>query len=268
MNRQAAKATKGRFDGIESFLLLVVEGEGLGGDDGLVRLGVAADIFHADRDETFLREALEGRRGAFAEVGDGEGAVRRVEQEGEDGVLFRGALIQFCERLGIGIRHGGGDAAGLRRVVLRAHRLRQDGADHAFDTGTIVVRDPARRLQQHRRNQRLGIDQRFHLAHRELALRRRRRHGQHRPGSVFLPDRHAHPAALHHRQPLGDDVIEDKLEGAVDEHAGDHGGMLRSEVSNIKSQEWEQFIQWPCGTRIEEMERSGGKDICRANFLL
>jgi hypothetical protein len=44
--------------------------------------------------------------------------------------------------------------------------------------------------------------------------------------------------------------------------------MLRSEVSNIKSQEWEQFIQWPCGTRIEEMERSGGKDICRANFFL
>ena len=89
-------------------------GERSGGDDGFVRLGIAADFLGGNGDETLLREAFQGRGGAFPEIGHGHRPLRCVEQNGEDGVLFGRAFLQFCDRLRIGIRHGGGDAAGLR----------------------------------------------------------------------------------------------------------------------------------------------------------
>jgi len=80
-------------DGFVDFGLLVVEGEGLGGDEGFVGVGVAADFEVGDFDPAFFGKGLEGSGGGgAAEVGDGDGFVGDGE-EGDDLVL---AFGPFC----------------------------------------------------------------------------------------------------------------------------------------------------------------------------
>ncbi len=81
--------------------------------------------------------------------------VRGVGEEGEDGGLLGGALGE----LGEGFVGGGcvedDELAGLGGVVLGADGFREQGADDAFDTASVVAGDPAAGFEQ------LGGDQRF-----------------------------------------------------------------------------------------------------------
>lgn len=114
-------------------------------------------------------------------------------------MLFCGTFFQFGEFRGIDVFRGSGDAAGFRGVILGADGFRQDRTDHAFNTGTIVVGDPARDFEQGRRDEGFGIDERVDFPHRELALGRRLKNCEYCARRGFLADRHTHPAALDDR---------------------------------------------------------------------
>lgn len=109
---------------IEGLLLLVVECERLGGDDGFGGFGVAADVFGGDFDEPFCGETFERWSGAVAEIGDREGAIRGVDEKKENRVLFRGTFFELREFYRIDVFDCRGDAAGFRGVVLGADGFR------------------------------------------------------------------------------------------------------------------------------------------------
>ena len=133
----------------------------------------------------------------------------------------RRAFLELGQHRGIGCGVEHGHAAGLGGILLRAHALRQHRADDGLDTGSVVAGDPIRRPQQHRRDERLGIDQRFQLAQGEVRLLRLAG-GKHGARRRFPPQGDAHAATGPHVEPRRDGVVEDELRKSVDEHPGIH----------------------------------------------
>ncbi len=206
-------------DGFVNFGLFVVEGEGLGGDEGFVGIGVAADLEVDDFDPAFFGEGFQGSGGGGAtEIGDGDGLVGNGE-EGDDLVLSLGAFGEggeffFGRRV---FEHGG--AAGFGGAFFAPDGRGDDGADDLFEGRAVVGGDPLGELQERRGDEGFGIDEVGEVAEGEVAL------GlvgntEDGAGGGAVAQGNANAAAGEDVEIVGDGVVEDEFGGAVDENAG------------------------------------------------
>ncbi len=103
MDGLLARSSQRSGDGLESGLLLRVEGERSGGDNLFVRLRIAADVFRGQGDQAGFLKCFESGGVPVAKVRNGEGAPGGVQQQGEDGMLAGRALLELREFFRVGV---------------------------------------------------------------------------------------------------------------------------------------------------------------------
>ena len=190
------------------------------GEDFLnaVGFGVAADFFFYQADEALFDEGFDRGGRAFTEVGEGHLVFRRVGEQGEDGGLLGGALVELGKDLGRRRGVEDGELADFGGVVFGADGFRQQGADDAFDPASVVAGDPAAGFEQLGGDQRFGIAERVERAEGEAEVLGGDKI-EHGAVGKLVAQRDADAAAGHDRQAIGDGVVEDELGRAVDEDA-------------------------------------------------
>lgn len=84
---------EGGGDLVVGLLLLGVQGEGAGWQDGFAGFGVAADFCGGDFQKALRCQGFHGGGGVWAKVCDGQCAVLGSEKEAEDEMLFGGTFL-------------------------------------------------------------------------------------------------------------------------------------------------------------------------------
>ncbi len=222
-------------DHFEAFGLFVVEGEGLGGDEGFVGIGVATDFEVYDFDPAFFGEGFErSGGGGAAELGDGDGCGGNGE-EGDDLVLALGAFGEGGEFFVAGGLFEDGGAAGFGGAFFATDGRGDDGADDLFERGAVVGGDPFGEFEEGGGDEGFWIDEVGEVAEGEVAL------GlvldaEDGAGGGAITEGDADAAAGEDFKVFRDGVVEDELGGAIDEDASGegHGGMVIGECGIVK----------------------------------
>jgi len=215
---------EGGLDDGEAFGLFVVEGEGVGGDEGFVGVGVAADFEIDDFDPAFFGEGFEGcGGGGAAEVGDGEGGGGDGE-EGDDLVLAFGAFGEGGQFFfGRGIFEDGG-AAGFGGALFAPDGGGDDGANDLLERGAVVGGDPFGEFEERGGDEGFGVDEVGEEAEGEVVfVGFDLGDAKDGAGGGAIAEGDADAAAGEDLEVVRDGVVEDEFGGAVDENACGEG---------------------------------------------